>query len=480
MQTDILSLKPHPLNNKIYSTNGNTEDLEVSIQENGLLDPIIISKDNTIISGHRRWNACKNIGLENVDVRVEDFQDETIALVELNRYRNKTASELLNEIFHLEREYSKKIKRGRPKKGVNVDTLKNGKVRDRIAKLTGVSTGNLSKLKYIHRVWPDIISLIDDGKVTINQAYTESKRKEVFKNIQVSPKNGVKKSDKTITSDSFTIYNKSSMDMSELKDESVQTIMTSPPYFNQRNYGYDEQIGLEKTIDEYIENLMKVFDECYRVLYPQGSLFLNIGDKYVNGELMSLPHRIAIRMMDGGWIQRNCIIWKKTNPKPEAVTNRFHNSYEFIFFFTKSKGDYYFDSDSIRQPYKHTNGLTNVRAPRHHSLNGDFSVNSPVFQNPKGKLPQDYIDIVETAKCSYGVGKELGIENLEHGAVYPNEICLNPILSTSKEGDLVLDPFMGSGTTGEVSLRLKRKFVGYELNPQFCKLSNVRLITIQG
>ena len=96
----INQLKPHPLNSKIYS-NGNTEDLEASIQENGLLDPIVITKDNTIISGHRRWNACKNIGLENVDVRVEDFQDETIALVELNRYRNKKASELLNEIFHL-------------------------------------------------------------------------------------------------------------------------------------------------------------------------------------------------------------------------------------------------------------------------------------------------------------------------------------------------------------------------------------------
>ena len=107
MQVDISSLIPHPLNSKIYS-NGNTDDLEASIQENGLLDPIIISKDNTIISGHRRWNACKNIGLENIDVRVEDFQDERIALVELNRYRNKKASELLNEVFLLEKEYKKK------------------------------------------------------------------------------------------------------------------------------------------------------------------------------------------------------------------------------------------------------------------------------------------------------------------------------------------------------------------------------------
>ena len=171
--------------------------------------------------------------------------------MELNRYRNKKASELLNEIFHLEKEYSKKIKRGRPRKGVNIDTLNSGKVRDRIAKLTGMSTGYLSKLKYIHKTWREIIPLIDDGKVTINQAYTESKRKEVFNNIKVTPKNGVMKYDKSITTDSFTIYNKSSMDMSELSDGSVQTIMTSPPYFNQRNYGYDGQIGLEQTIEYF-------------------------------------------------------------------------------------------------------------------------------------------------------------------------------------------------------------------------------------
>ena len=109
MQVDISSLIPHPLNNKIYS-NGNTDDLEASIEENGLLDPIVITKDNIIISGHRRWKACDNIGMEKIDVRIEDFQDETIALVELNRYRNKKASELLAEIFLLEKEYKKKTK----------------------------------------------------------------------------------------------------------------------------------------------------------------------------------------------------------------------------------------------------------------------------------------------------------------------------------------------------------------------------------
>ena len=163
----LSSLKPHPLNNKIYS-NGNTEDLEVSIQENGLLDPIIISKDNTIISGHRRWNACKNIGLENVNVRVENFQDETIALVELNRYRQKTATELLNEVFLLEKEYSKKVKRGRPKNGDQLVTFK-GKTRGRIAKLTGVSEGSISRLKYGSPLCFLMISLITQGENTMSR-----------------------------------------------------------------------------------------------------------------------------------------------------------------------------------------------------------------------------------------------------------------------------------------------------------------------
>ena len=123
MQIDTSSLKPHPLNSKIY-TNGSTDDLEASIEENGLLDPIVITKDNIIISGHRRWKACDNIGMEKIDVRFEDFQDETIALVELNRYRNKKASELLAEIFLLEKEYKKKTKLGRPfTNGASVSTI---------------------------------------------------------------------------------------------------------------------------------------------------------------------------------------------------------------------------------------------------------------------------------------------------------------------------------------------------------------------
>ena len=475
MKLYIKDIKPHPINSQIY-INSNLEDLECSIQENGLLEPIVVNKSNVVISGHRRLQSCINLGLKQVDVRVKDFDDELIALVELNRYRSKTATELINEILILEDEYSKKIKRGRPKKGVSVSTF-NGKVRDRISKLIGLSNSKIQRLKYIHNNWKDILSLIDDGKITINQGYTETKRRVVFQNVKVKSNQSSDNNPSNLeTSSQFQIYNKSSLEMDDVDDNSIQTIMTSPPYYQQRDYGVEGQIGLEKSVDDYIENLMKVFRECKRVLSPQGSFFLNMGDKYIDGSLMSLPHQISIQMMKEGWQQRNCIIWRKSNPKPSSIVNRFHTSTEFIFFFTKSKNDYYFDDISVRQPYLNKDGFKDASPPRHHNVNGEFSVGTPVFQHPNGKIPKDYIDdVIETPKVSFGIGKELGIEDVEHIASYPPEICRIPILSTSREDDIVLDPFCGSGSTGEMSLKLGRKFIGYELNSNYCDLSKLRL-----
>jgi site-specific DNA-methyltransferase (adenine-specific) len=230
------------------------------------------------------------------------------------------------------------------------------------------------------------------------------------------------------------------------------------------------QIGLEQSVDTYLDNLMKVFDESKRVLRDDGSLWVVIGDTYINGCLGSVPHRFTIRMMEHGWIQRNCVVWHKTNPKPESVKTRLSTSHEFIFFFTKTM-DYYFDIDSIRQPYK-DKGLDDIRSPRHHSLNGDIQIHTPVIQNPLGKTPQDFI---EESKHSFGIGKKLGIDDIEHGAVYPPSLCYQPIKSCTKKGDLVLDCFSGSGTTGEVSLELGREYVGYEINSKFVQLSEMRL-----
>ena len=473
MLTDISLLKPHPINDKIYS-NRSCEDLEASISLNGLLEPLVITKENTVISGHRRLMACKNLNMKKVDVRVCDYDDDLVKLVEHNRFRTKSATELLNEIFILEKEFNSKTKLGRPfNNDANTNIIK-GSVRDRISKLVGVSNSKIQRLKYIHKNWPEVMSLINEGKATINHVYTETKRREVFNKIQVSKQSvpGILETN----SDVFNIYNKSSMNMDDVDDGSVSTIITSPPYWNQRNYGNsdNESVGLEKDIDEYISNVMAVMKDCYRVLSSTGSLFLNLGDKYMKGSLLSLPHRICLEMMKERWVQRNCILWVKSNPKPESIKNRFGNCYEYIFFFTKDRSDYYFDMNSIREEYVGGNNgkiLSDVRAPRHHSTNGEFVVNTPVFPNPFGKVP---LDMITTPKCSFDVGKDLDVD-YSHGAVYPIELCKKPILSTSKPNDYVLDPFCGSGSTGEMAIKLGRKFIGYELNHKFAELSCMRL-----
>ena len=328
----------------------------------------------------------------------------------------------------------------------------------------------IQRLLFIDKIYPQLIDLIDDGKLTINQAYIEAKRHKVF--LSIKEEKAERGKPNVVKSDRFTIYNKSSENMKELKDNSVNMIMTSPPYFSQRNYGNDLQIGLETNVEDFISNLMNVFDECKRVLRDDGSLYVVIGDTFVNSCLASVPHRFAIAMMERGWIQRNCIVWRKTNPKPESVKNRLSTSHEFIFFFTKTL-DYYFDLDAIRQPYKDVDeSLKDIRSPRHHSLNGEIQIHTPVIRNPLGKTPHDYIEV---SKHSYGIGKKLGIDDIEHGAVYPPSLCINPIKSSTKKGDIVLDCFSGSGTTGEVALQLDREYVGYEINSKFVELSEIRL-----
>ena len=465
MIVPVSSLTHHPFNAEIYLLS-DLDTLANSIKEVGLLEPLVINKKKEVISGNRRLEALRRLKYKEAEVVVRDIdkEDEPLIIIYHNSQRIKTARELLNEIKVLYEHYS-------VGKGYRSDTFVNtnkSNARKSVSDELGISEMKIQRLLFIDKVFPELIELIDDGKLTINQAYIEAKRRQVYKTIKDN--NDQRGMPSVVRSDKYTIYNKSSEHMDELNDSSVNMIMTSPPYFSQRNYGNDLQIGLEKSIDKYIDNLMVVFDECQRVLRDDGSLWVVIGDTYINGCLGSVPHRFTIEMMKHEWIQRNCVVWHKTNPKPESVKTRLSTSHEFIFFFTKTM-DYYFDMNSIRQPYK-DKPLDDIRSPRHHSLNGDVQLHTPVIQNPLGKAPQDFI---EESKHSFGIGKKLGIDDVEHGAVYPPSLCYNPIKSCSKEGDLVLDCFSGSGTTGEVSLELGRQYVGYEINSKFVQLSQLRL-----
>ena len=441
-------------------------DLVNSICEVGLLQPIVVTPDNTIISGHRRFKSIQSLGWTEVECEVKDIPEDQIDvhIVLYNQGRNKVATEILREIKIL---YSNLWVGSGNNKGGG----RNTQMRDVISQKMGISSGSIHKLLYIEEHQPELLKLIDDGDMSINGAYKETKRQMNI--ISLSEYVYERKKNVPLNIENLNIYNKTSEDMSEVGNASVQTIVTSPPYYNKRTYGVDGQIGWESSIEEHLERLMTVMSECKRVLSENGSLFLVIGDSYdENGSLRQIPNRLSIRMADDGWILRNTLIWYKTNAKPEnGRIKRWGTSYEYIFFFVRSM-DYWFDMDKIRVPY--TTEPTR-HAPRHHKTNTSTFMNQQTnLQHPLGRVPRDFIED-DVIKTSFNQKEKfVPDENLEHGATFPEKLIKPFILATSKENDLVLDPFIGSGTTAKVSLENGRKCVGYDISPVFVDTSYQR------
>jgi len=350
--------------------------------------------------------------------------------------------------------------------------------------------------------------------------------------------------------------------LAELDAGSVQCVVTSPPYWGLRDYGTaswvggdedcdhetprsrgddfvagdkqatskgsrpnkqwvcacgaerkDSQIGLESTPAEFVEQLCLVFDEVWRVLADDGTLWLNLGDTYCtiphgskgvnapqsfehkgsqnrgqdrNGaataggghanrkplpglkhkDLVGIPWRVAFALQERGWYLRQDIIWAKPNPMPESVTDRCTKSHEYIFLLTKSPR-YFFDNEAIKEPVVTETGGKGIRFGG--SKYGDS--NDPKHATKSGNVyegaeTRNKRDVWNVATKPYAEA---------HFATYPPELILPCILAGSKKGDLILDPFSGSGTTGQVAMQLGRNYVGCELNPEYASLSEKRL-----
>jgi DNA modification methylase len=423
-----------------------------SISEVGLLQPLIIDSRNQVISGNRRFESIKRLGWEEIEVEVRDIQEdeEELLLIHFNKQRIKSFKELINEYLILDGYYRKG--QGR-RTDLTSAKLGKGSSRETISKEIGISSGQLQKLVYINKHQPDHIELLDKGILTVNQSYLQIQREIKERDSKRTKTSTKSNSENTST---WRFYQKSSHDMSELNDDEVQTIFTSPPYWNKRKYSEEEGLGNEKTSEEFVINLSEHLRDCKRVLNERGSFFLNLGDTFYNGNLQNVPHRVVLKLQEQGWILRNTIIWSKTNPKPSSSKSNLTPSYEFIFHLTKSmEYDYYPTLTKLSDKTKPS------LPPRHRSVNGEYSNSiSPYLPNIKGKNMGDYWneDIVRTSVAN----QKLDIEG-EHPAPFPEEIITLPIIQTSKEFELVLDPFMGSGTTGRVCDKLGRSFVGYDL-----------------
>ncbi len=281
----------------------------------------------------------------------------------------------------------------------------------------------------------------------------------------------------------------------DIEEKSVQCVVTSPPYWGLRDYGTaeweqgdkecdhvekkpfggsstlrdmslettkkevegksiqykskckkcgairkDSQLGLEETPEEFIENMVKVFRGVKKSLKDDGTLWLNLGDSYSqtkNKQLLGIPWRVALALQQDGWYLRQDIIWHKPNPMPESVKDRCTKAHEYIFLLSKSP-QYYYDSDAIRdKPHYGEEVGANKRSV--------WSINVKPYKEA-------------------------------HFATFPEKLPELCIKAGSKKGDIVLDPFFGSGTTGWVAQRLGRKWLGIELNPEFIKIAEKRFV----
>lgn len=467
----IKELKINETHSKIYQIN-DVDGLAENIKEHGVLERIVVDKNYEIISGVRRYQALKKLGINEVDVEIREVNenDKIPSLIYFNMHRIKTTREILNEAKYLKEIWGQKRGRKSNQDPANTDkNIKKTDTRKKISKTLGISTGYISMLEYIDREKPELFDDIDKNTITVSQAYNALKKaKNEKKVIQFTnvPPTVIKKSD-------YTIYNKSSDNLSDLANESIQTIFTSPPYWNKRKYSTStDELGAEKTVDEYVERMATHLHQCYRVLKKNGSFFLNLGDTYYNKCLLSIPHRVAMKLVEKGWILRNTIIWKKTNHLPSPNKDNLTQSYEFIFHFVKSQNYLY---NQILVPKKKTNKAVTMISRKYKNDLSNISSSIVINGLKNGKNIEDFWtnDVVTIATANQTTVKKYGCTN--HPAPFPPAIVLLPIFQTSNPGDTVLDIFSGTGTVGEVALTHGRKYIGYELNTNFNDMQTSRL-----
>lgn len=350
---------------------------------------------------------------------------------------------------------------------------------------------------------------------------------------------------------SITLYNGDSLQVidSLIGEIKVQSIMTSPPYYNLRDYEVEGQIGLEESVENYINKLCNIFDKCKQVLSDDGICFVNISDTYSkNSEMLCVPDRFKLEMVRRGWICRNEIIWHKPNSMPSSAKNRFNQDYEKIYMFVKNK--YYkfntqYEERKTKTKYATTKNLKNSK---YKDLSHESKHRQGMNKNRGNKIiekrnlpPQDvFVEelrnnftkkyilektglkettvahwfrrdkagfsypkkeewvLLDTPLMSYLTEVYYETDDInknqekgrikravwsintkpskeKHFAIYPEELCVTPILSSTDEGDIVLDPFNGSGTTGIVARKLNRKYIGVELNNEYFDISKNRL-----
>lgn len=259
--------------------------------------------------------------------------------------------------------------------------------------------------------------------------------------------------------------------------ELVDCIVTSPPYWKQRDYrGEAGQIGQESTAAEYVTRLTALFGECRRVLKSTGTLWLVIGDKYDDGAQLGLPWRVALALIDEGWILRADCIWHKPNAMPSSTKSRPTTDHEYVFFFTKSP-DYFYDADAVREPHVTFSEKSRMRGGRRHfgrrGGTPEVGKNGGDSNLHDGRWDQAFHPLGRNKRTVWSI--PLSKFREAHFAVFPEPLVETCIQAGCPAGGLVLDPFTGSGTVPLVARRLGRDYLGIDCVGEYCEMARRRL-----
>ena len=244
-------------------------------------------------------------------------------------------------------------------------------------------------------------------------------------------------------------------------NEIVDCVVTSPPYYNLRDYQNDQQLGMEKSPVQYVANLVEIFNEIKRILKDDGVVWLNLGDTYAKDKnLLGIPWRVAFALQESDWYLRSDIIWQKTSILPESVKDRCTKSHEYIFMLTKSQ-NYYYNAEAIKEPTVSKDNYTRDRD------NPNNKTNTTAGRSRMGGMKHNNYE-TRNKRSVWTMAPHVSKDY--HFATYPKELPMNCIKASCRENGLVLDPFVGSGTTVQVAEILGRKSVGIDIQHKYLDL----------
>ena len=463
----INKLLENDITDRLFPVDSSFETLLKSIGSYGIKEPLIVKDEHnglyTIISGIRRYRAAKKLGIKKVPISISHDNVISKDLILTHQVqRIKTNSQIIRELKFIKKRYNLS-------QGVRSDLHETARVGRSLKKLlekkfNKTKIDRLTQIEKLAKAYSDgDDTKYDNIMERLDQSDNVSGTLKHVKSLVTNKINN--ESNLCVVRDliqsDYKVYCKSSIDLSDLEDKSVQTIVTSPPYWDMIDYGLgNNQLGKEPVFEDFVNNLVTHFNECKRVLKDRGSMFVNLSSKIEDGHYKDLGALFGFKMEKNGWIWTDKIIWIKNNSQ-YTHGKRSSNCNEDILHFVKQQ-DYDYSTEWVED----SNCVPN-----------EFTVGYGENRKFKSVLDSRITSIRSNTSNNNWLKKaceERGIVNT-HSATFPTCIPLMGILCTSRPGDLVLDIFNGTGTTGQVAIENGRAYVGYDLNSTYIAITKVRL-----